>query len=291
MTSITTSSTIDVDGTNVFYRQSGPSDAAAPSVLLLHGFPSSSHQFRNLIPLLASKGYRVIAPDLPGFGFTTVPDSYTYSFANLAGTIDGFVSALGLRRFAVYIFDYGAPTGLRLALKRPDQVVAIVSQNGNAYEEGFGAEFWAPLRKYWASGAKEDRDALRGALEIGVTKWQYTDGSPHPDKIQPETYYLDQALMGREGNKEVQLDLFYDYRNNIELYPAFHEYFRKSKVPVLAIWGKNDTIFIPPGAEAYRRDVEKTEVRFVDAGHFALETNEQEFAEAMHAFFENFKVF
>ncbi|KND91801.1 putative hydrolase [Tolypocladium ophioglossoides CBS 100239] len=291
MASITTTSSVAVDGARIFYRQSGPSDPDAPIVLLLHGFPSSSHQFRNLIPLLASKGYRVIAPDLPGFGFTTVPENYTYSFANLASTIDGFVSALGLRKFAIYIFDYGAPTGLRLALKRPDQVVAIVSQSGNAYKEGFGAEFWAPLRKYWASGAREDRDALRGALGIDTTKWQYTDGSPHPHKIHPEAYHLDQALMDREGNKEIQLDLFYDYRNNIELYPAFQEYFRKSKVPVLAIWGKHDTIFIPPGAEAYKRDVEKVEVRFVDAGHFALETNEHEFAEAMHAFFERFKVF
>lgn len=291
MPSIATTSYVAVDGANIFYRQSGPSDPAAPTILLLHGFPSSSHQFRNLIPLLAARGYRVIAPDLPGFGFTTVPSTYTYSFASLASTIDGFVAALGLSRFAIYIFDYGAPTGLRLALRHPEQVVAIVSQNGNAYEEGFGAEFWAPLRKYWASGAEEDRDALRSALEIGVTKWQYTGGSPHPDRIQPEAYYLDQALMDREGNKEIQLDLFYDYRNNIKLYPAFHDYFRTSGVPVLAIWGKNDTIFIPPGAEAFKRDVEKVEVRFVDAGHFALETNEREFAEAMHAFFEKFKVF
>lgn len=291
MPSIATTSYVAVDGANIFYRQSGPSDPAAPTILLLHGFPSSSHQFRNLIPLLAARGYRVIAPDLPGFGFTTVPSTYTYSFASLASTIDGFVAALGLSRFAIYIFDYGAPTGLRLALRHPEQVVAIVSQNGNAYEEGFGAEFWAPLRKYWASGAEEDRDALRSALEIGVTKWQYAGGSPHPDRIQPEAYYLDQALMDREGNKEIQLDLFYDYRNNIKLYPAFHDYFRTSGVPVLAIWGKNDTIFIPPGAEAFKRDVEKVEVRFVDAGHFALETNEREFAEAMHAFFEKFKVF
>ena len=241
MASIATSSTVDLDGAKVFYRQAGPSDPGAPTVLLLHGFPSSSHQFRNLIPLLASKGYRVIAPDLPGFGFTTVPDNFVYNFSSLTSTIDGFISALGLRKFAIYVFDYGAPTGFRLALKHSEDVVAIVSQNGNAYEEGFGAEFWAPLRKYWASGAKEDRDALRGLLEIGATKWQYTNGSPNPDKIQPEAYYLDQTLMDREGNKEIQLDLFYDYGNNIELYPAFHEYFRKSKVPVLAIWGKNDT--------------------------------------------------
>lgn len=291
MASIASTSVIEANGAQVFYRHAGPTTTNAPTILLLHGFPSSSHQFRNLIPLLAAKGYRVIAPDLPGFGFTTVPDGYIHNFDNLGTTIDAFTSALSLQKYAIYIFDYGAPTGLRLALKNPEKVAAIISQNGNAYDEGFGAEFWAPIRKYWASGAKEDRDALRGALELGVTKWQYTNGAPNADKIQPESYHLDQALMDREGNKEIQLDLFYDYRNNVPLYPQFQEYFRNSKVPVLAIWGKNDTIFVAPGAEAFKRDVEKLELKLLDAGHFAIETNEQEFAESIHSFFEKFNVF
>ncbi|KAK2591582.1 hypothetical protein QQS21_010710 [Conoideocrella luteorostrata] len=292
MAPVTSISYIEANGAKVFYRQAGPASAASPTILLLHGFPSSSHQFRNLIPLLADKGYRVIAPDLPGFGFTTVPADYVHSFDSLGTTIDAFTAALALQKYAIYIFDYGAPTGLRLALKNPDKVVAIVSQNGNAYEEGFGSEFWAPLRKYWASGAEQDRDAIRAAaLNFDATKWQYTNGASKPHEIQPEAYHLDQALMEREGNKEIQLDLFYDYRNNVALYPEFQEYFRRSKVPVLAIWGKNDTIFVPPGAEAFKRDVEKVEVKFVDAGHFAMETNEHEFADSMHVFFEKFAVF
>ena len=277
MAALASTGNVNVNGATVFYRQGGPTDPSTPTILLLHGFPSSSHQFRNLIPLLSAKGYRVIAPDLPGYGFTTVPEGYVHTFDNMANLVDGFASALSLRKYAIYIFDYGAPTGLRLALKNPDKVVAVVSQNGNAYDEGFGAEFWAPLRKYWASGAREDRDALRGMLELAATKWQYTDGSPNADKVQPEAYHLDQTLMDREGNKEIQLDLFYDYRNNVPLYPKFQEYFRKSKVPVLAIWGKNDKIFVAPGAKAFEKDVEKLEVKFVDAGHFAIETNEHEF--------------
>ena len=203
--------TVKADGLNVFYRHAGRPNA--PTLLLLHGYPTSSHMFRNLIPRLAAK-YRVIAPDLPGYGFTEVPDSrnYEYTFANLSKTLTAFVDALGLKRVAIYIFDYGAPTGLRFALERPDAVAAIVSQNGNAYTEGFGAEFWAPLQKYWASESSEDREAIRGATTLEVTKWQYTDGSPHPEAIQPEAYYLDQALMDRPGNKDIQLDLFYDYR-------------------------------------------------------------------------------
>lgn len=291
MSANTSTAFVEANGAQVFYRKAGPSSADAPTVLLLHGFPSSSHQFRNLMPLLAAKGYRVLAPDLPGFGFTTVPDNYVHSFDNLGTTIDAFASALSLQKYAIYIFDYGAPTGLRLALKNPEKVVAIISQNGNAYDEGLGAEFWAPVRKYWASGADEDRNALRGLLESDATKWQYTYGSPNADKVQPEAYALDQALMDRVGNKDVQLDLFYDYRNNVALYPKFQEYLRTSKVPVLAIWGKNDVIFVPPGAEAFRRDVEKLEVKLLDAGHFAIETNEEEFAASIVSFFERFQVF
>ena len=292
MTTVETAqvATVKADGINVFYRHAGPPDA--PTVLLLHGYPSSSHMFRNLIPRLAPK-YRVIAPDLPGFGFTSVPDSlnYEYTFANLSKTLTAFVDALGLKRFAMYIFDYGAPTGLRFALERPEAVAAIITQNGNAYTEGFGAEFWAPLQKYWASGSSEDREAIRGATTLDVTKWQYTNGSPNPDAIQPEAYYLDQALMDRPGNKDIQLDLFYDYRTNVPLYPRFQEYFRNSNVPVLAIWGKNDTIFIAPGAEAYRRDVKKLELHWLDAGHFALETNEDEVAKQIQRFLEKHNVF
>lgn len=278
-------------GPKFFYRHAAPSGTAKGTILLLHGFPSSSHQFRNLIPLLATQGYRVIAPDLPGYGFTVVPEGYVYNFANLTTAIDDFVHTLELKKFAIYIFDYGAPTGLRLALKHPDKVAAIVSQNGNAYVEGFGEEFWAPIRKYWDSGSTEDRDALRPALELDSVKWQYTNGSQHPDQIHPESYHLDHALMQRKGNKDVQLDLLYDYRKNIDLYPSFQDYFRKSKVPILAIWGKNDAIFVSPGAEAFKKDVEKLELQWLDAGHFAIETNEETVAKSMGKFFEKFRVF
>ncbi|KAI3327934.1 alpha/beta-hydrolase [Xylariaceae sp. AK1471] len=274
---------VTADGINIFYREAGAKDA--PVILLLHGFPSSSFMFRNLIPLLA-KSYRVIAPDLPGYGFTEVPAQrqYEYTFANLAETIGSFLDALEIKRFAVYIFDYGAPTGLRLALNRPESVSAIISQNGNAYEEGFGKDFWAPIMKYWASGSLEDREALLPALTFGTTKSQYVDGSPHPGKVEPETYHLDQALMDQPGNKDIQLDLFYDYRTNVGLYPKFQKYFRDSNVPVLAVWGKNDVIFIPPGAEAFKRDVKDLELHFLDAGHFALETNEVEVARLIESF-------
>jgi pimeloyl-ACP methyl ester carboxylesterase len=284
-------SRLQVGDVNVFYRQAGPSYPKSRTVLLLHGFPSSSHQFRNLIPLLASKGYRVIAPDLPGFGFTTFPDKYTFTFDNIAKTIDAFTEGLKLDKFAIYIFDYGAPTGMRLALKHPEKITAIVSQNGNAYEEGLGADFWAPLKKYWASGADSDRDDLRGALSLDVTKWQYTAGNPKADELQPEAYYLDQALLDRPGNAEHQLALFYDYRSNLTLYPSWHEYFRSSNVPVLAMWGKNDTIFVAAGAEAFKKDVKRLEVKMLDAGHFAIEGNEGEVADAMDRFFHKFGVF
>ncbi|KAL8919369.1 MAG: hypothetical protein Q9208_006822 [Pyrenodesmia sp. 3 TL-2023] len=274
------------NGIEVFYRHAGP--ANAPVLLLLHGFPSSSHQFRNLIPLLSTH-YRVIAPDLPGYGFTTIPDSlhYEYTFANLTNTIDTFLANLAIKRFAMYIFDYGAPVGLRLALKHPDAVTAIITQNGNAYEEGFGPEFWAPVRSYWASNAPAEREELRkNVLNLETTIWQYEFGNPHPEKIQPESYYLDQALLERPGNKEVQLDLLYDYQSNVALYPVFQKWIRESKVPVLAMWGDKDIIFVPAGAEAFRKDVEtsRLEIRFVDAGHFALETNEELYAEAIGGF-------
>ncbi|KAI9839598.1 MAG: hypothetical protein M1819_002224 [Sarea resinae] len=282
--------TVD-DGISIFYRTAG--SPKLPVLLLLHGFPSSSHQFRNLIPLLAPH-YHILAPDLPGFGFTVVPPDrhYAYTFANLSKTTRAFLDALDVSRFAVYIFDYGAPTALRLALDRPDAIAAIVTQNGNAYEEGLGADFWAPLQKYWASDSASDRNVLReAALTFSSTKWQYVTGSPHPDAIPPETYHLDFALLARPGNPDIQLDLFRDYKANVALYPRFHEYFRRSKVPVLAVWGKNDPIFVPAGAEAYRRDVSDLEIHYLDASHFAIETNEARIADLIVEFLRKRNLF
>jgi pimeloyl-ACP methyl ester carboxylesterase len=239
--------------------------------------------FRNLIPLLAQK-YNVIAPDLPGFGFTVVPEQreYKYTFDNLTKTVEAFLDTLGVKKFTSYMFDYGSPVTIRLALSRPKVISAIVTQNGNAYNEGFGAEFWAPLRQFWANDTTEMRDTIRNAaLNFETTKWQYTNGSPHPNEIPPEAYYLDDALMSRPGNKDIQLDLLQDYKGNIALYPHFHQFLEASKVPVLAIWGKNDTIFIAPGAEAFKQNASNPEIHFVDAGHFALETNESTFAKLM----------
>jgi pimeloyl-ACP methyl ester carboxylesterase len=271
--------TIEVDGVKVFYRAAGPVDA--PVILLLHGFPASSFMFRNLIPLLA-KQYRVYAPDLPGFGFTEVPESrkYIYNFANISTTISAFVDALEIQKFAVYIFDYGAPTAIRYTLQHPDRISAIIAQNGNAYVEGFGAEFWAPLRQLWANDTAEQREVIRNAvLNFDATKWQYTFKNPKADQVPPEAYTLDQALMDRPGNKDIQMDLFYDYRTNIDFYPAFQEWLRKSEVPVITIWGKHDPIFIAPGAEAWKKDAKNPEINYIDSTHFALETNEEHFAE------------
>jgi pimeloyl-ACP methyl ester carboxylesterase len=274
---------VNADGVNVFYRAAG--DPNAPVVLLLHGFPTSSFMFRELIPRLADR-YRVIAPDLPGFGFTEVPAErkYKYSFESLANTVDAFTRALGLNRYAIYVFDYGAPTGLRLAMAHPERVSAIVSQNGNAYEDGLG-DAWAPIRKYWSEPNAENRDVIRqNVLTLEGTRWQYTHGVANPASVPPESYILDMALMERPGNKEIQLDLFLDYASNVKLYPKFQEYFRKSKPPLLAIWGKNDPFFIPPGAEAYRRDLPNARVQFLDTGHFATETHVVEIAATMREF-------
>ena len=274
---------VEVDGVRMFYREAG--DAEAPVILLLHGFPSSSFMFRELIPRLA-EDYRVIAPDLPGFGFTEVPAErkYAYSFDQLAKTIDAFTGALHLSRYAIYIFDYGAPTGLRLAMAHPERVTAIISQNGNAYEEGLG-DAWAPIRHYWDSPTAENRAVIAKAiLNFDGTKWQYTHGVKNPDSVAPETYTLDAALLERPGNKDIQLDLFLNYATNVALYPAFQEYFRKSKPPLLAIWGKNDPFFIPPGAEAFRKDIPNAKVQFLDTGHFAIETHGAEIAAAMKEF-------
>jgi pimeloyl-ACP methyl ester carboxylesterase len=273
---------VEADGVNVFYREAGP--ANAPVVLLLHGFPTSSFQFRELIPRLADK-YRVIAPDLPGFGFTVVPAErkYKYSFDALAKTILAFTDALKLARYALYVFDYGAPTGLRVATARPERVTAIVSQNGNAYEEGLG-DAWAPIRKYWATPSAENREVVRKILTADGLRWQYVVGAPDENAIDPAGYTLDAAMIERPGNMDIQLDLFLDYANNVRLYPAFQEYFRKSKPPLLAIWGKNDPFFIPPGAEAFRRDIPSAIVKFLDTGHFAVETNVEEISAEMRKF-------
>lgn len=270
---------LEADGVTVFYREAGPPDA--PVVLLLHGFPASSFQYRELIPRLADR-YRVIAPDLPGFGFTEVPEKrhYKYTFDALANTLLAFTDALHLERYALYVFDYGAPTGFRLAMARPERVTAIVSQNGNAYEEGLG-DAWAPIQRYWREPTPENRETLRKALSPEGLRSQYTDGVPNPDTVAPEGYTLDAAMIARPGNMDIQLDLFLDYADNVKLYPTFQAYFRKSKPPLLAIWGKHDPFFIPPGAEAYRRDNPNATVRFLDTGHFALETHVDEIAFAM----------
>jgi pimeloyl-ACP methyl ester carboxylesterase len=276
---------IEADGVQVFYRVAG--DPSASVVLLLHGFPTSSFMFRELIPRLADH-YRVIAPDLPGFGFTEVPEKrkYAYSFDALAKTIEALTEALRIKRYALYVFDYGAPTGFRLAMAHPERVAAIISQNGNAYEEGLG-DAWGPIRKYWATPTPENREAIRqNVLTLEGTRWQYTHGVAIPESVAPESYTLDTALMERPGNKEIQLDLFLDYASNVKLYPKFQEYFRKSKPPLLAIWGKNDPFFIPAGAEAFRRDLPNAQVQFLDTGHFATETHIIEIAAAMREFLQ-----
>jgi pimeloyl-ACP methyl ester carboxylesterase len=280
---VTSFHTVEADGVSLFYRSAGNPDA--PVVLLLHGFPSSSFMFRELIPRLADR-YRVIAPDLPGFGFTEVRKerNYLYSFDGLAATIEAFTDAIGLNRYALYVFDYGAPTGFRLAMNRPERVTAIVSQNGNAYEEGLG-DAWGPIRTYWSQPTAENRDVLRqNILTLEATRWQYTHGVANPEAVAPESYTLDFALMDRPGNKEIQLDLFLDYASNVKLYPRFQEYFRKSQPPLLAIWGKNDPFFIPAGAEAFRKDISNAQVRFLDTGHFAIETHGVEIADAIKEF-------
>lgn len=276
---------VEADGVEVFYRAAG--DPSAPVVLLLHGFPTSSFMFRELIPHLADQ-FRVIAPDLPGFGFTEVPAKrkYAYSFDALARTLEAFTDALGLNRYAIYVFDYGAPTGFRLAMRHPERVTAIVSQNGNAYEEGLG-DAWGPIRKYWSQPTAENREVLRqNILTLEATRWQYTHGVTNPEAVAPESYTLDAALLERPGNKEIQLDLFLDYASNVKLYPRFQEYFRKSKPPLLAIWGKNDPFFVPAGAEAFRKDLPNAQVQFLDTGHFAIETHLLEIAAAMKEFLE-----
>jgi pimeloyl-ACP methyl ester carboxylesterase len=272
----------DVGAVRVFYREAG--DRQNPTLLLLHGFPTSSHMFRNLIPLLADR-FHIVAPDLPGFGFTVAPDrgQFTYSFDHLAKVIEAFTDAIGLRRYAIYVFDYGAPVGFRLALARPERVIAIISQNGNAYEEGL-SDGWSPIQKYWKDPTPANRQALRAFLNPEATKWQYTHGVADETQVAPESYTLDNALLARPGHDEIQLDLFLDYASNVALYPKFQDYFRRHQPPLLAVWGRNDPFFLPPGAEAFKRDNRNAEVRFFDTGHFALETHVVEIATAIRAF-------
>jgi pimeloyl-ACP methyl ester carboxylesterase len=274
--------TADVDGFKVFYRQAGL--ANAPKLLLLHGFPSAGHMFRDLIPLLAER-FHIVAPDLPGFGQSDMPprDNFAYTFDNIARIIDRFTEVVGLDRYAVYVFDYGAPTGFRLAVKHPDRITAIISQNGNAYEEGL-SDAWNPIRAYWEDRSQTKRDALRDFLKPETTVWQYTHGVPDPTLVSPDGHSLDNFYLSRPGADEVQLDLFGDYKSNVALYPNFQRYFRTRKPRFLAVWGKNDPFFLPRGAEAFRRDMPDAVVRFVDTGHFALETHTAEIAAAMRDF-------
>lgn len=273
---------VDVDGFEVFYREAGR--PTAPVLLLLHGFPSSSHMFRNLIPLLADK-YRVVAPDLPGFGQSSLPgrNQFKYTFDNLAKVIERFTEVIGLTRFAIYVFDYGSPVGLRLAAHHPDRVTAIISQNGNAYVEGL-SDGWSPIQKYWREPTPANRDGIRQLLTPETTKWQYTHGVDDASKVSPDGYSLDNYYMAREGMHDIQLDLFLDYANNVELYPKFHEYFKKHQPPLLAVWGRNDPFFLPAGAEAFKRDNKRAVVKFYDTGHFALETHAGEIAGEIREF-------
>ncbi len=271
--------TADVAGHKIFYREAG--SPASPTLLLLHGFPTSSHMFRNLITALADT-YHLIAPDLPGFGFSEAPEDgeFDHTFETLTDIIDDFTQVIGLSRFAIFVFDYGAPVGFRIAVRHPEKVTAIISQNGNAYEEGL-SEGWAPIRNYWQQPTSHNRAALRDLITPQTTRWQYTHGVPDTSLVAPEGYTLDSALLARPGNDEIQLDLFLDYASNVVLYPTFQKYFRDHCPPLLAVWGKNDPFFLPPGAEAFKRDIPEAEISFFDTGHFALETHHTEIAAVM----------
>jgi pimeloyl-ACP methyl ester carboxylesterase len=273
---------VKVEDLEIFYREAGPT--TGPNLLLLHGFPTSSHMFRNLLPALSDR-YRVVAPDLPGFGFSDAPDrqQFRYTFEHLSEIVGRFTDVIGLNRFALYLFDYGAPVGLRLALAHPERITAVISQNGNAYEEGL-SERWNPIQGYWRDPTDANRAALRDFLKPATTKWQYLHGVQDATLVAPEAYELDSALLARPRNDEIQLDLFLDYATNVALYPRFQEYFRTRKPPLLAVWGKNDPFFLPRGAKAFERDNPSAEVRFYDTGHFALETHAAEIASAIGDF-------
>ena len=272
----------DVDGLKISYREAGRADA--PALLLLHGFPSAGHMFRDLIPSLADR-FHIIAPDLPGFGQSDMParSHFTYTFDAIAAVIDRFTEVIGLKRFAIYVFDYGAPTGFRIAVKHPDRITAIISQNGNAYEEGL-SEGWNPIQTYWKEPSQAHREALRAFLAPETTRWQYTHGVVDEAMVSPDGWSLDNFYLARPGADEMQLDLFGDYKSNVALYPTFQNYFRTHRPPFLAVWGKNDPFFLPPGAEAFKRDIPDAVIRFLDTGHFALETHATEIAAAIREF-------
>ena len=273
---------VEVDSLKVFYREAGA--PGAPKLLLLHGFPSAGHMFRDLIPLLADR-FHIVAPDLPGFGQSDMParSQFKYTFDNLARVIDRFTESVGFDRFALYVFDYGAPAGFRLAAWHPERITAIISQNGNAYEEGL-SDGWKPIRAYWQDPSTANRNALRSFLAADTTRWQYTHGVPDAASVSPDGLSLDNFYLARPGADEVQLDLFGDYKSNLSLYPAFQDYFRTHKPPLLAVWGKHDPFFLPAGANAFKRDIPHADVRFFDTGHFALETHAEPIALAMREF-------
>jgi pimeloyl-ACP methyl ester carboxylesterase len=272
----------DVDGWKIFYREAGRADA--PTLLLLHGFPSAGHMFRDLIPHLADR-FHIVAPDLPGFGQSDMAarGRVATTFDHIAEVIDRFTEVIGLKRFAIYVFDYGAPTGFRIAAKHPERITAIISQNGNAYEEGL-SDGWSPIRAYWQNASEKNREALRAFLKPETTVWQYTHGVTDATRVSPDGYSLDNFYLSRPGADEVQLDLFGDYKSNVALYPAFQNYFRTHQPPFLAVWGKNDPFFLPAGAEAFKRDMADAKVRFFDTGHFALETHAAEIAAEISSF-------
>ncbi len=274
--------TATVQGIEIFYREAGSPEA--PTLLLLHGFPTSSHMFRNLIPRLADR-YHVVAPDYPGFGHSAAPahDAFPYGFARYAELVGGLTEQLGLARYALYVMDYGAPVGFRLATAHPERVTALIVQNGNAYDEGI-AGFWDPIKAYWSTGAAPEREAIRWLMSPKATQWQYTNGVPDLSLVDPDAALVDQALLDRPGNQEIQLDLFYDYRTNLPLYPEWQAYFRRYQPPTLVVWGQNDAIFVAAGAEPYRRDLPKAEIHMLDTGHFALETHGAEIAGLMRDF-------
>jgi len=271
--------TADVDGLSVFYREAGAADA--PTLLLLHGYPSSSHMFRELIPLLADE-FHLVAPDLPGFGKSDMPerDKFDYTFDHLADVIDRFTEVLGLDRFAIYVFDYGAPVGFRIAARHPDRITAIVTQNGNAYTDGL-SDGWGAVQAYWKDPSPANREAVRSMVQPETTIWQYTHGVPDDTRVSPDGYGLDNFYLARPGADEIQLDLLLNYASNIEAYPTWQQYFRTSQPPLLAVWGSNDPFFIPAGAEAFKRDIPGADIRFVPTGHFALETHVDEIAQAI----------
>jgi pimeloyl-ACP methyl ester carboxylesterase len=279
----TKNQTISINGQTIFYREAGNKENA-PTILLLHGFPTSSHMFRNLIPALADK-FHLIAPDYPGFGNSSMPtvDQFQYTFDHLTEIVDKFITQIGLQRFSIYVMDYGAPIGFRLAVKHPEKIEALIVQNGNAYDEGLG-EFWEPLKAYWSEPNEKNKEALRKFLTIEATQWQYTHGVRNENAISPDNWILDQSLLERLGNKEIQLQLFYDYRSNPPLYPKWQEYFRKYQPPTLVVWGRNDYIFLKEGAIPYQRDLKNIEVHLLDTGHFALEEEGELIAELICRF-------